>query len=52
MLTGPIQLYSLRTDLHEDHDVAAQHPDEVNALEEMMNEAHTAHPIPGQRRRS
>ena len=52
MLTGRTQLYNLKTDLHEDHDVAAQHPDEVNALEEMMNEAHTAHPNPSQRRQA
>lgn len=48
MLTGKTELYDLRTDLHEDHDVAAEHPDVVAKMQALMNEAHTPHPMPGQ----
>ena len=41
VLTGPTQLYDLRTDLHEDHDVSAEHPDLVKRLNQLMDAAHT-----------
>jgi arylsulfatase A-like enzyme len=41
MLTGRTELYDLGADLHEDRDVAAEHPDVVKRLEEMMDAAHT-----------
>ncbi len=40
MLTGPIELYNLRTDLGERHDVAAEHPDIVARIRAIMQEAH------------
>jgi arylsulfatase A-like enzyme len=47
MLSGTIQLFDLKTDLHEDHDVAANHPEIVEKLKAMMDEAHTPHTIAG-----
>jgi len=38
---GAIELYDLRADLHEDHDVAADHPDVVARAEAIMQAAHT-----------
>ena len=40
MLTGPMELYDLDTDLGERHDVAAAHPDVVARVERVMREAH------------
>ncbi len=36
----PIELYDLSSDLAEEHDVAADHPDIVERLEQMMDAAH------------
>lgn len=36
-----MQLFDLDNDLRELHDVAAQHPDIVNRLEQLMKESHT-----------
>src|SRR5690348_17913967 len=44
MLTGDVQLYNLKTDLHEDHDVSARYPEEVNEAEALMDEAHRPRP--------
>lgn len=44
MFTGPTELYDLSVDLGESHNVAAEHPDLVRALEQIMTEAHTPHP--------
>jgi len=44
MFTGKTQLFDLSSDIHEDHDVAGQHPEVVQRLEQMMDEAHTPHP--------
>ena len=46
MLTGKMQLYDLKTDLHEDHDVSALHPDVVAMMQTLMAEAHTPHQVP------
>jgi arylsulfatase A-like enzyme len=45
MLTGPIQLYDLKTDPSEQHDVAAAHPDLVARTTAMMQEAHVPSPL-------
>lgn len=34
-------LYNLATDIHEDHDVAAQHPDIVKQMKQIIKEQHT-----------
>lgn len=44
MFTGKTVLYDLSQDIHEDHDLAADHPDVVKRLEAMMDEAHVDHP--------
>ncbi len=44
LLTGKTQLYDLGQDLGERNDVAGQHPDVVERLEQMMDEAHRPHP--------
>jgi len=38
---GKIQLFDLKTDLHEDHDISADHPDIVAKMEQIMQQAHT-----------
>ena len=45
MNTGDIHLFNLDADLHEDHDVAAEHPDLIVSLSAMMDQAHTPHEI-------
>ncbi len=45
MLTGSIELYDLRTDLGEQHDVAAAHPDIVERVRQIMVEAHVPSPL-------
>lgn len=45
MGNGKVELYDLKSDLHEDHNVAAEHPDVVAKLTAMMDEAHTPHEI-------
>lgn len=37
----PIELYDLSADISEEHDVAAQHPDVVKRIEEILKKAHT-----------
>ena len=44
MITGPMELYNLKTDLGEQHNVAAQHPDIVALAEKAMQEAHVPSP--------
>ncbi len=36
---APMLLYDLSTDLHEDHDIARDHPEVVRALEELIGKA-------------
>lgn len=38
---APMQLFNLAEDIHEDHDVAQQHPDIVKKLEKYIRQAHT-----------
>ena len=38
-LVTQMQLYNLETDIREEHDVAAQHPDIVKRFERLMKEA-------------
>ena len=38
---GPLELYNLREDIHEDHNVADQHSDIVDKLAAIMQAAHT-----------
>jgi arylsulfatase A len=38
---GSDELYDLKTDLHEDHDVAAQHPDVVKKISDYLKSART-----------
>ena len=42
---GPIELYDLATDLGEQHNVAAEHPDVVAKLSAFMDEAHEPSPL-------
>ena len=42
---GKPRLYNLSTDLHEDHDIAAQHPDVVRALIDIIYQQHTDSPL-------
>lgn len=44
MLHGTTQLYDLEEDLGERVDLAAEHPEVVAKLENIMDEAHTPHP--------
>jgi len=41
---GPIELYDLKTDIGEQHDIAAQHPEVVAKVREAMKAAHTPSP--------
>jgi len=45
MLTGDIELYNLRTDVRETQNVADQHPEVVEQIREIMDEAHTPSPL-------
>lgn len=45
MLTGPIQLYDLAADVGERHDVADRHPDVVERIRALMEEAHVPSPL-------
>jgi uncharacterized sulfatase len=47
--TGKIALYDLNGDLHEDHDVAADHPEIVKKMEGIMEQAHTPREVPKKR---
>ncbi len=39
--TPVIELYDLETDIHEDHNVAAEHPEIVRRLESLIDKSHT-----------
>lgn len=43
---GNCRLYDLSKDLHEDHDVAAQHPDVVKQMVDIIYKEHTAPSVP------
>ncbi len=45
MITGKTELYDLADDLGESKDVAANHPDIVRRLEQMMDKAHVPNPV-------
>jgi arylsulfatase A-like enzyme len=45
MITGNTELYNLARDIGETNDVAAEHPDIVGRLEQMMQEAHVPNPV-------
>ena len=45
MLTGKIQLFDLATDVAEEHDVAASHPDIVNRIQALMEKDHVDNPL-------
>ncbi len=40
-----LELYDLSSDLHEDNNIAAQHPDKVKELETLMNKSRTESPL-------
>lgn len=42
---GNCALYDLANDLHEDHDLASQHPDIVEALKAIIYQEHTDNPL-------
>lgn len=42
---GEIELYNLKTDIGEQHNIAGQHPDIVNKIRTAMNNAHTSSPL-------
>ncbi len=44
IFTGPIQLFDLSSDLGEADDISAEHPRVVEALQLLMDAAHTPHP--------
>ena len=43
---GKCELYNLATDLHEDHDVSAEHPDIVRQLKQIIAQEHTPSTVP------
>ena len=44
-LVGPDQLYDLRTDPHQDNNVAADYPDVVERLKRRMKSCFTTHAV-------
>ena len=42
--SGKCELYDLSTDIHEDHNVAAQHPDKVRKMVDIVKAEHTDNP--------
>lgn len=44
MLTGKVELYDLSNDLGETNDIATQHPEVVQQMTRLMEEAHVPHP--------
>lgn len=42
---GPIELYDLSRDLHEDHNVAESHPALVREMDSLMRAARTESPL-------
>jgi uncharacterized sulfatase len=44
MLTGKTELYNMENDLGETTDIAADHPDVVRQLDEMMDKSHVPDP--------
>ena len=45
VVKGTPRLYNLANDIHEDNDVAAQHPDIVNELVDIIRKEHTDSPM-------
>lgn len=45
MLTGEIELYDLERDLGEERDIASKHPEIVQRMRTLMEEAHTPSPL-------
>ena len=45
VIKGTPHLYNLATDLHEDNDVAAQHPDVVKKLVDIVYKEHVDSPL-------
>lgn len=41
---GPTELYYLTDDIGEEHNIASEHPDVVETLEQLMDAAHAPHP--------
>ena len=42
---GKCLLYDLATDLHEDHDLSARHPEVVSRMKEIIRREHTDSPL-------
>ena len=42
---GEVHLYDLANDLHEDHDVAAAHPEVVKKMKAFIKQDHTDSPL-------
>ena len=45
VVKGNCELYDLATDLHEDHNVAALHPDIVRRLKAIIRQEHVESPL-------
>jgi len=45
MFTGEIQLYNLEEDIDESENIAGQHPEVVEEMRQMMEEAHEPSPL-------
>ncbi len=45
VVKGEPRLYNLATDLHEDHNVAAQHQDVVKQMVDIIYEEHVDNPL-------
>ena len=45
VIKGVPHLYNLETDLHEDHDLAAEHPDLVQQLVDIIYQEHVDSPL-------
>ena len=45
VVKGKPRLYNLADDLHEDHDIASQHPDIVRQLVDIVKREHTENPL-------
>ena len=45
MFTGNIELYDLSSDLHEENNLAAMHPELVKQCAEWMDQAHQPSPL-------
>ena len=47
---APLELFDLRTDLHEDHDIAAEHPEVVARIKAYLATCRTDVVIPGRKK--